>query len=51
MTNNKEERKYLLCQKFSKKLYPDKDEIKCFAPDKPCKFRLDCPIYYIWKNG
>ena len=53
MNNNIEEgdSKYLLCQKFSKKIFPDKEEIKCLAPDKPCKYRLDCPIYYIWKNG
>ena len=43
------ENKTLKCQKFGKEI-PVNEKIKCLAPDKPCKFRLDCPIYIIWKN-
>ncbi len=51
MKEDNNEERYLVCQKYSKKLYPSKEKIKCFAPEKPCKFRLDCPIYIMWKNG
>jgi|GEM_PF-5755146 len=45
-----EEAKMLECQKLGKKVPIDKD-LKCLMPDKSCKFRLNCPIYNIWKNG
>jgi hypothetical protein len=43
------EKKTLKCQKFGKYV-PIDEHLKCLAPDKPCKFRLDCPIYIMWKN-
>ena len=49
MAEKDKEEKELTCQKFGKKVKMDKN-LKCLAPDKPCKFRLDCPIYIIWKN-
>ena len=44
-----DEKKTLTCEKFGKKV-PLNDEVKCLAPEKPCKFRLNCPIYLIWKS-
>ncbi len=41
--------KKLTCQKFGKEVEVN-EKLKCLAPDKPCKFRLECPIYIIWKN-
>ena len=44
-----EKTKKLTCQKFGKEVKVN-EGLKCLAPDKPCKFRLECPIYIIWKN-
>ena len=44
-----DDKKTLTCQKFGKSIALN-EEVKCLAPDKPCKFRLNCPIYIIWKS-
>ncbi len=41
--------KVLVCQKFGYKVKVS-EKIKCFDPKNPCKFRLECPIYAIWKS-
>lgn len=44
------DRKYLTCAKCGD-VFEVRDGLACRQPKATCKFRLDCPIYQIGRNG